>query len=365
MRVKKGKMNISETADAEERKMKSRRKEESSGEKAKVLILTLILGAVIFIASFIVPESKSELDAADRQLTQEKLQELLQEEMKNVRSQVADAVDETVHYSMEKTERGLERLTNEKMTAVSEYAQTVLEDIHKNHEEVMFLYDMLNDKHENLKETATEVSMAVKEASARVSELDAARAAEPEIDPDKPIESVMEDARTGKPIVEENFEPISLSGIEKLKRREDSLHEMDKAAESVVKKAIAQSPVIPKEKKPAPAEEKDEKPAEPAVKTEEKTAAKPAAEPAKKEKPAKQAESKPKKTAKAKTEAKPQQTQESGDIALSLQPITDSSNKNERVLALPKQGKSNVAIAKELGLCVGEVKLIIDLFKEM
>lgn len=328
-------------------------------------ILLLILGAVIFIASFIVPESKSELDAADKQLTQEKLQELLQEEMKNVRVQVTDAVDETVHYSMEKTERGLERLTNEKMTAVSEYAQTVLEDIHKNHEEVMFLYDMLNDKHENLKETATEVSMAVKEASARVSELDAARAAEPEIDPDKPIESVMEDARTGKPIVEENFEPISLSGIEKLKRREDSLHEMDKAAESVVKKAIAQSPVIPKEKKPAPAEEKDEKPAEPAVKTEEKTAAKPAAEPAKKEKPAKQAESKPKKTAKAKTEAKPQQTQESGDIALSLQPITDSSNKNERVLALHKQGKSNVAIAKELGLGVGEVKLIIDLFKEM
>lgn len=328
-------------------------------------ILLLILGVVIFIASFIVPESKSELDAADKQLTQEKLQELLQEEMKNVRSQVADAVDETVHYSMEKTERGLERLTNEKMTAVSEYAQTVLEDIQKNHEEVMFLYDMLNNKHENLKETATEVSMAVKEASVKVSELDAARAAEPEIDPDQPIVPVMEDARTGEPIVEETFEPISLSGIEKLKRREDSLHEMDKAAESVVKKAIAQSPVIPKEKKPAPAEEKDEKPAEPAVKTGEKPVAKPAAEPAKKEKPAKQAESKPKKTAKAKTEVKPQQTQESGDIALSLQPITDSSNKNERVLALHKQGKSNVAIAKELGLGVGEVKLIIDLFKEM
>lgn len=309
-------------------------------------ILLLILGAVIFIASFIVPESKSELDAADKQLTQEKLQELLQEEMKNVRSQVADAVDETVHYSMEKTERGLERLTNEKMTAVSEYAQTVLEDIHKNHEEVMFLYDMLNNKHENLKETATEVSMAVKEASVKVSELDAARAAEPEIDPDQPIEPVMEDARTGEPIVEETFEPISLSGIEKLKRREDSLHEMDKAAESVVKKAIAQSPVIPKEKKPAPAEEKDEKPAEPAVKTEEKTAAK----------------AKTKAKTEAKTEAK---TPKSGDIALSLQPITDNSNKNERVLALHKQGKSNVAIAKELGLGVGEVKLIIDLFKEM
>jgi len=38
------------------------------------------------------------------------------------------------------------------------------------------------------------------------------------------------------------------------------------------------------------------------------------------------------------------------------------SNK-EKILALYKEGKSNVAIAKELGLGVGEVKLIIDLFK--
>lgn len=348
-------------------------------------ILLLILGAVIFIASFIVPESKSELDAADRQLTQEKLQELLQEEMKNVRTQVADAVDETVHYSMEKTERGLERLTNEKMTAVSEYAQTVLEDIHKNHEEVMFLYDMLNDKHENLKETATEVSMAVKEANARVSELDAARSAEPEIDPDVPIEPVIEDARTGKPIVEETFEPISLSGIEKLKRREDSLHEMDKAAESVVKKAIAQSPVMAKDKKTVTASEADEKTA--LVKVEKtaeekdrsqektakdieragKTAAKtPAAGKAGSAK--EKVEGRAKKTAgKAGGEGQKTQPQkkESSDLAFSLQPITDNSNKNERVLALHKQGKSNVAIAKELGLGVGEVKLIIDLFKEM
>lgn len=38
-------------------------------------------------------------------------------------------------------------------------------------------------------------------------------------------------------------------------------------------------------------------------------------------------------------------------------------NSNERILELYKQGKSKVAIAKELGLGVGEVKLVIDLFK--
>ena len=38
------------------------------------------------------------------------------------------------------------------------------------------------------------------------------------------------------------------------------------------------------------------------------------------------------------------------------------SNK-EKILALHQEGKSNMAIAKSLGLGIGEVKLIIDLFE--
>ena len=41
----------------------------------------------------------------------------------------------------------------------------------------------------------------------------------------------------------------------------------------------------------------------------------------------------------------------------------DGKNNNERILTLHRAGKSNVAIAKELGLGIGEVKLVIDLFK--
>ena len=40
-------------------------------------------------------------------------------------------------------------------------------------------------------------------------------------------------------------------------------------------------------------------------------------------------------------------------------------NSNEEILRLHKEGKSNVVIAKELGLGVGEVKLVIDLFEGM
>ena len=36
--------------------------------------------------------------------------------------------------------------------AISEYADTVLETINKNHNEVMFLYSMLNDKHAEITE---------------------------------------------------------------------------------------------------------------------------------------------------------------------------------------------------------------------
>lgn len=38
-------------------------------------------------------------------------------------------------------------------------------------------------------------------------------------------------------------------------------------------------------------------------------------------------------------------------------------NSNERILKLHEAGKSNMAIAKELGLGIGEVKLVIDLFE--
>ena len=38
-------------------------------------------------------------------------------------------------------------------------------------------------------------------------------------------------------------------------------------------------------------------------------------------------------------------------------------NSNEQILKLHREGKSNMAIAKELGLGIGEVKIVIDLFE--
>ena len=42
---------------------------------------------------------------------------------------------------------------------------------------------------------------------------------------------------------------------------------------------------------------------------------------------------------------------------------TGEENNNEKILSMHRMGRSNMAIAKELGLGLGEVKLVIDLFE--
>ena len=132
-------------------------------------IVLLAGGAIIFVLSFLLPaRGRSSEEALG--MAKDEIKELVAGEMGQIKGQVNDTVDEAIIYAMEKTERSLERLSNEKIMAVSEYSDTVLAEIHKNHQEVMFLYDMLNDKHINLKNTASEVDKTAKEAEAVVKE---------------------------------------------------------------------------------------------------------------------------------------------------------------------------------------------------
>ena len=156
---------------------------------------------------------------------------------------------------VEKAERSLERLTNEKIMAVNEYSDTVLQEIHKNHEEAMFLYDMLNNKHANIKDTVSKMDKAVKAAE------------------DKAKVKAEENVKTQK----ENV-------------TEEQLTEVQEPAETI----------------------------EPSG---------------------------------------------SPEIGFMGETAEEGQNNNEKILEMHRQGKSTVAIAKELGLGVGEVKLVIDLYK--
>lgn len=126
-------------------------------------IVLLIAGSVICILSFFIPTGKS-VDTGTKEMVKREVKNVVAREMDEVKERIEDIVDETVDYAVEKTERSLEKVSNEKIMAVNEYSDTVLEDINKNHQEVMFLYDMLNDKHENIKTTVSQIEKTVKEA---------------------------------------------------------------------------------------------------------------------------------------------------------------------------------------------------------
>ena len=99
-------------------------------------IFLLIAGGIILILGFLLPQSKNKISDETKGLVREEIKILVSQEMDDIKSHVDDVVDEAVGYAVEKTERSLERLTNEKIMAVNEYSDTVLQEIHKNHEEV-------------------------------------------------------------------------------------------------------------------------------------------------------------------------------------------------------------------------------------
>lgn len=287
-------------------------------------IVLLILGSGIFVASFVLPEKKKELNESEKQLTKEQIQEMMQEEMKQAKQQVSDVIEETVSYSVEKTERALERITNDKLQAITEYSGTVLSDIHKNHEETVFLYDMLNSKHENLKETASEVSQAVKEANEAVSE--AEQTTQEAIEATQALDEAVQNATNTE------FVPMNFSSVEHV--------EAEDALEQILLEEIDEALLEDTEKV------ENEKPVEKKATT---------------RKPAQKNTSRAKSQTKSRTRKK---ADHPSDVNISFDLVKDGSNQNsnDRILELHKAGKSNIAIAKELGLGVGEVKLVIDLF---
>lgn len=110
-------------------------------------ILLFVIGVVAIVASFFVTEKMSQKDLDQiTQMSEVDLKIIAEKQVKDVKIQVENAVEGIVDEVVELTQRGLDKETNQKIMAVSEYSDTVLEEINKTHNEIMFLYSMLNDK---------------------------------------------------------------------------------------------------------------------------------------------------------------------------------------------------------------------------
>lgn len=124
-----------------------------------VEISLIIIGLIFIVVSFFLQEKLSQKDIDQiTSLSDRELKIIVEKQLKNADSKVEDAVDEKLDEIMAASERVMERTSNEKIMAISEYSDTVLESMNKTHNEIMFLYSMLNDKHKELTDLAGELS---------------------------------------------------------------------------------------------------------------------------------------------------------------------------------------------------------------
>ena len=56
-------------------------------------------------------------------------------------------IEQKIEEAGEQAERAMEKESNEQIMQIHEYSETVMESMKKTHDEIMFLYSMLNDKH--------------------------------------------------------------------------------------------------------------------------------------------------------------------------------------------------------------------------
>lgn len=115
--------------------------------------ILLLIGSIFMIGSFFITEklSPSELNKI-AELSESEIKKIIDRGLESAKNRIEYAIDNQIEESTDKVDRALEKETNEKIMAISEYSDTVLESMNKTHNEIMFLYSMLNDKHTELTE---------------------------------------------------------------------------------------------------------------------------------------------------------------------------------------------------------------------
>lgn len=243
-------------------------------------ICLVIIGLIFVACSFLFSEHLTAGDTKEDVLNGVNVASVTEEIVKReVEAEVANIIDD----KLDEMEIKVEKMTSEKIMAMGEFSDDIQKKITQNHDEVMFLYNMLNDKEEVLKNTIRDIE-AVK-ASVKKMAI---------------VNDVANDVTEKKAKVVKKVKPLE---------EVDTINTID-VAETVEPSNVGETDV--------------EQLAEQAKNL---------------------AEVAPKAPEQAKTVRK-----------------REMSNNNQMILKLYSQGKSNIEIAKELGLGIGEVRLVIDLF---
>lgn len=291
-------------------------------------IFLVVFGILLIAISYIFSEhllSVDQGDGEDANVTKV-TREIVKKE---VEAEVANVIDEKI----EQAEVKLDKITTEKIMALGNYSDDVNTKITKNHDEVMFLYDMLSDKEKTIKNTIRDVEALKLSVNAR-------NKTNEENSSFLQDESKEKKQKTNKNIGNKSDRNTTIN----LSRIEDELNSL--SGLSTVKKSgninrsgnsnklgnINESNNISKSRKLSETSNVNE---ENVAREAKKTNA-----------------SNISNTAKRMNE----QLEEISTLG------NEKTNNNKAILDLYNNGKTNIEIAKTLGLGMGEVKLVIDLF---
>lgn len=130
----------------------------------EILLIVIGIGIIIF-SCFLVDKSTPKGENFTQLEVNTSKNELTIEEIEQIRMKIDTIISETSEETIIKTDDKLSQITNEKIIAVHDYSNQIIEKINQNHEEVVFLYNMLNEKENELKDTMKQLDHSKKQLS--------------------------------------------------------------------------------------------------------------------------------------------------------------------------------------------------------
>ncbi len=324
-------------------------------------IVLIVAGFAAIILGYLLPAGK-DMDEEDKMLMEREIRELVRREVEDQKETIEDMVGDSVENSLDRTERAMERISNEKMSAIGEYSDTVINDIHKNHDEVMFMYDMLNDKHKNLTNVVSEVTKKADEAKQVVRDAEATAKEAQEAsnsmlaasEEKSNVRAILLDEADDKlsgiriPYKEKTKEPVS-NFVEQdfgQELRDEALRDEDDVPAGNVESGYVDQRNIKEleglDNIGAKVLNKEEISKARVIGN---TGAEPATN----------------KVVPITEAVRVEGRSKNPDKSMQELTANDPVSQNKQIIEMHKAGKSNMVIARELGLGIGEVKLVIDL----
>ena len=285
------------------------------------VVVMILLGIAFVIASFFITEklsSKEDIYKVDMMTVGEDYQ-FSDRELQIIKRKIEDVIATQAKDILYETNESLSNMANEKTMALGDYAVAVCDEIEKNHKEVMFLYSMLDDKQKEIMKTVKDVDEARHEVKEMINE--SREEKEQLVEASKPVKK--EDVSIAEPLTKVNAE--------------EDIHE--KANKIISEKTVTKETEKISEEESINVDISEEKLPdidESAIDDLEENLDDIFAE-------------------LDKTDINFDEVLESD--------FKDDSNANDIILEMYQNGRSVIEIAKELGLGVGEVKLVIDLYQ--